>query len=74
LTEKSLTKTAQALKKEVRDVVVLKDGLSPESPSLDVILQQWTSREKQTSKPIECVLVIISHIAATLIHSQIIQG
>jgi hypothetical protein len=60
LTDKSLTKTAQALKKEVRDVVVLKDGLKPESPSLDVILQQWKSREEQTNKPIACVPMIIS--------------
>lgn len=51
LADKSLKKTAQALKKEVRDVVVLKDGLKLESPSLEVILQQWKTQEEQKKKP-----------------------
>lgn len=55
LTEKSLTKTAQALKKEVKDVVVLKDGLKPDGPSLETIFKQWKTQEGQKKQPTSCV-------------------
>lgn len=52
LVQKSLTKTAQALKKEVKGVVVLKDGVKPEGPSLVDILHEW---RMQQSKQASCV-------------------
>ncbi|KXN92261.1 hypothetical protein AN958_08714, partial [Leucoagaricus sp. SymC.cos] len=47
LTKNSLSKTAEALKKEVKGVVVLKDGVKPEGPSLDDILRQWKTQQKK---------------------------
>jgi hypothetical protein len=55
LTQKSLAKTAQALKKEVKDVVVLKDGVKPEGPSLDEILQQWKITQQNKSASCACL-------------------
>jgi len=49
LVQNSLTKTAQALKREVKDVAVLKDGVNPKGPSLNKILHDWkTHQRKQT--------------------------
>lgn len=49
LTQKSLTKAANALKKEVKDVVVLKDGVKHEGPSLEDIINQWKGGQKKDS-------------------------
>ena len=43
-------KAADALKKVVKDVVVLKDGMEPEGPSLDAIIKEWKElKEKAAS-------------------------
>ncbi|KAI0647413.1 hypothetical protein C8Q79DRAFT_625996 [Trametes meyenii] len=41
LLKKEHKKAAEALKKAVKDVVVLKDGVGSGSPSLDVIVKEW---------------------------------
>ncbi|KAI0780574.1 hypothetical protein BD413DRAFT_498216 [Trametes elegans] len=41
LLKKEHTKAAEALKKAVKNVVVLKDGVGPEGPSLDQIVKEW---------------------------------
>lgn len=67
LVQKSLTKTAQALKKEVKGVVVLKDGVKPEGPSLVDILHEWRMQQsKQASDDSMCSLLMgypVSHVA-----------
>jgi len=56
LVQNSLTKTAQALKKEVKDVVVLKDGVNPEGPSLNKILHYWKTHQRKQAL---CVLLAV---------------
>jgi hypothetical protein len=41
LTKRSHTKVALALKKAVKDVVILKDVVDVEGPQLDEIVKQW---------------------------------
>ena len=43
-------KAADALKKAVKDIVVLKDGMEAEGPSLDAIIKEWKElKEKAAS-------------------------
>jgi len=53
LTKQEHTKAADALKKAAKDVVVIKDGLEPEGPSLEEIISQWKANAKAVS---ECVI------------------
>ncbi|KAI0672858.1 hypothetical protein C8Q78DRAFT_684222 [Trametes maxima] len=48
LLKKEHTKAAEALKKAVKDVVVLKDGVGSEGPSLDVIVKEWKEFKAKT--------------------------
>ncbi|PSR77639.1 hypothetical protein PHLCEN_2v7829 [Hermanssonia centrifuga] len=41
LTKHSHTKAAEALKKSAKDVVVLKDNMEVDGPSLDRIVKEW---------------------------------
>jgi hypothetical protein len=41
LTKRSHTKVALALKKAVKDVVILKDDVNVEGPQLDEIVKHW---------------------------------
>ena len=51
LLKKEHSKAAEALKKAVKDVVVLKDGMVPDGPSLDVVIKEWKElKEKVASK------------------------
>ena len=49
LLEKEHTKAAKALKKAVKDVVVLEDKVEVEGPSLDIILKEWKELKEKTS-------------------------
>ncbi|KAH9901456.1 hypothetical protein C8Q73DRAFT_677874, partial [Cubamyces lactineus] len=50
LLKKEHSKAAEALKKAVKDVVVLKDGMASDGPSLDVIIKEWKElKEKSAS-------------------------
>ncbi len=42
-------KAAEALKKAVKDVVVLKEGAEAEGPSLDVILKEWKDMKEKAA-------------------------
>ncbi|KAI0333601.1 hypothetical protein GY45DRAFT_273993 [Cubamyces sp. BRFM 1775] len=51
LLKKEHNKAAEALKKAVKDVVVLKDGMESSGPSLDVIIKEWKEfKEKAAPK------------------------
>lgn len=47
LTERSHTKAAEAVKKAAKEIVVLKDGMKPDGPSLPEILKQWKAQKKE---------------------------
>jgi len=46
LNQRSHTKAAEALKKAAKDIVVLKDGVKHDGPSLPDILKQWKLLKK----------------------------
>ena len=58
LLKQSHLKVAQALKKAAKNVVILKDDVDPEGPSLDVILKEWKSYCANKTAHISCVKVI----------------
>jgi cell division protein YceG involved in septum cleavage len=56
LTKQSHTKAAEALKKAAKDVVVIKDGIVPEGPTLEEIVKQWKAAQIKEAASSEYVL------------------
>ncbi|KAI9065386.1 hypothetical protein FKP32DRAFT_489121 [Trametes sanguinea] len=51
LLKREHSKAAEALKKAVKDVVVLKEGVGSDGPSLDAIIKEWKElKEKSAAK------------------------
>ncbi|TBU65470.1 hypothetical protein BD310DRAFT_864148, partial [Dichomitus squalens] len=49
LVKQEHNKAAYALKKAVKDVVVLKDGVNPEGPSLERIIKEWKELKEKAA-------------------------
>ncbi|KAI0373017.1 hypothetical protein BV20DRAFT_1014341, partial [Pilatotrama ljubarskyi] len=49
LIQRGHQKAADALKKDAKGVVVLKDGVKPDGPSLDVIVKEWKELKEKAA-------------------------
>lgn len=50
LVKQGQKKAAEALKKAAKDVVVLKDGVEAEGPSLERIVKEWKELKEKAKK------------------------
>ncbi len=50
LVKQEQRKAAEALKRAVKDVVVLKDGVEAEGPSLERIIKEWKEWKEKATK------------------------